>query len=82
MTPAREEMSVTDNASRLFADHRERLFSMVYTHPRSVADTDTDTEDVVQDTWISWSMRSRPGRGGIDYPRAHLVRIAITQAIG
>jgi RNA polymerase sigma-70 factor (ECF subfamily) len=38
----------------------------------------SDTEDVLQDTWLSWSRR---GAGGVDNPRAYLVRIAVNHAL-
>ncbi|GII34400.1 RNA polymerase sigma-70 factor [Planotetraspora mira] len=63
-----------DGATRVFADHRELLFSIVYNMLGSVA----DTEDVLQETWLSWASRD-PDR--IGNPRAYLVRIAVNQAL-
>jgi RNA polymerase sigma-70 factor (TIGR02957 family) len=63
-----------DGATRVFADHRELLFSIVYNMLGSVA----DTEDVLQETWLSWASRD-PDR--IENPRAYLVRIAVNQAL-
>jgi RNA polymerase sigma factor (sigma-70 family) len=56
----------------VFLEHRELLFSIVYSMLGSVA----DTEDVLQETWLSWS-----GRTGIENPRAYLVRIAVNAAL-
>ncbi|MFG1806006.1 sigma factor-like helix-turn-helix DNA-binding protein [Streptomyces sp. NPDC049040] len=39
-----------DTATRVFAAHRELLFSVVYGMLGSVA----DTEDVLRDTWLAW----------------------------
>jgi RNA polymerase sigma-70 factor (ECF subfamily) len=50
------------------------LFGVVYNMLGSVA----DTEDVLQDTWLSWSRR---GVDGIDNPRAYLVRIAVNHTL-
>jgi RNA polymerase sigma-70 factor (ECF subfamily) len=70
------EIPVTDTeeATGVFVEHRELLFGVVYNMLGSV----TDTEDVLQDTWLSWSRR---GAGGIDNPRAYLVRIAVNHAL-
>ncbi|MFF4056290.1 RNA polymerase sigma factor SigJ [Streptomyces sp. NPDC001668] len=61
-------------ATGVFVEHRELLFGVVYNMLGSVA----DTEDVLQDTWLSWTHR---GVGGIDNPRAYLVRIAVNHAL-
>ncbi|MDH6514628.1 RNA polymerase sigma factor (sigma-70 family) [Streptomyces sp. SAI-208] len=61
-------------ATGVFVEHRELLFGVVYNMLGSVA----DTEDVLQDTWLSWSRR---GPGGVDNPRAYLVRIAVNHAL-
>jgi RNA polymerase sigma-70 factor (ECF subfamily) len=58
--------------TRAFLEHRELLFSIVYNMLGSVA----DTEDVLQETWLSWSTRE-----GIENPRAYLVRIAVNAAL-
>ncbi|MEV6945374.1 RNA polymerase sigma factor SigJ [Streptomyces sp. NPDC051172] len=65
---------VSDEATDVFMNHRELLFSLVYNMLGSVA----DTEDVLQETWLAWSGR---GVGGITNPRAYLVRIAVNQAL-
>jgi RNA polymerase sigma-70 factor (ECF subfamily) len=67
-----------DTATQVFADHRELLFSVVYNLLGSVA----DTEDVLQDTWLSWAPRNRAsGAEEIANPRAYLVRIAVNHAL-
>lgn len=58
----------------LFNDHRELLFSIVYNMLGSVA----DTEDVLQETWLSWTGRNQDR---IENPRAYLVRIAVNRAL-
>lgn len=64
--------------TQAFADHRELLFSMVYNMLGSVA----DTEDVLQETWLSWTARAEaPDAAPIDNPRGYLVRIAVNQAL-
>ncbi|MGW3354242.1 RNA polymerase sigma factor SigJ [Streptomyces bungoensis] len=66
------------DATRLFADHRELLFSVVYNMLGSVA----DTEDVLQETWLAWSGRnSRAPLAEIGNPRAYLVRVAVNRAL-
>ncbi|HZE30526.1 MAG TPA: RNA polymerase sigma factor SigJ [Actinoallomurus sp.] len=67
---------VTDEATHVFVDHRELLFSVVYNLLGSV----TDTEDVLQETWLSWAARSSQPMP-IENPRAYLVRIAVNQAL-
>ena len=62
-----------DTATQVFNDHRELLFSVVYNILGSVA----DTEDVLQETWLSWTGRNE----GVEHPRAYLVRIAVNRAL-
>ncbi|WP_078917118.1 RNA polymerase sigma factor SigJ [Streptomyces sp. NRRL S-813] len=76
-----EGTSVEDplrRATDLFLAHRELLFGVVYTMLGSVA----DTEDVLQETWLSWTAR---GTGAplerVANPRAYLVRIAVNHAL-
>jgi RNA polymerase sigma factor (sigma-70 family) len=70
--------SASDPATEVFADHRELLFSIVYNMLGSVA----DTEDVLQETWLSWASRNRlPSVERIENPRAYLVRIAVNRAL-
>jgi RNA polymerase sigma-70 factor (ECF subfamily) len=48
---------VASAVTQVFSDHRELLFSIVYNMLGSVA----DTEDVLQETWLSWTARNRAG---------------------
>ncbi|RBO85493.1 RNA polymerase sigma factor SigJ [Nocardia puris] len=70
-------MTDPDPATREFAEHRELLFALVYNLLGTVA----DTEDVLQETWLSWMPRRRPGAPEITNPRAYLVRVAINAAL-
>jgi RNA polymerase sigma factor (sigma-70 family) len=63
-----------DRATTEFVEHRELLFSIVYNVLGSVA----DTEDVLQETWLSWV--SRDG-SPVKNPRAYLVRTAVNHAL-
>lgn len=64
--------------TQVYGDHRELLFAVVYNMLGSVA----DTEDVLQETWLSWTARNEaPGAEPIDHPRAYLVRIAVNRAL-
>jgi len=65
---------VAQTATQMFTDHRELLFSIVYSMLGSVA----DTEDVLQETWLSWTARDQQQ---IEHPRAYLVRIAVNRAL-
>jgi RNA polymerase sigma-70 factor (ECF subfamily) len=62
------------DSTETFVDHRELLFSVVYTMLGSVA----DTEDVLQETWLSWTARSGDP---VENPRAYLVRVAVNHAL-
>ncbi|WAZ25869.1 RNA polymerase sigma factor SigJ [Streptomyces cinnabarinus] len=67
-----------DQATEDFLAHRELLFGVVYNVLGSVA----DTEDVLQETWLSWTARG----GGepleeVANPRAYLVRAAVNHAL-
>ncbi|WP_035957463.1 sigma-70 family RNA polymerase sigma factor [Kitasatospora sp. NRRL B-11411] len=67
-----------DEATEVFTDHRELLFSMVY----NLLGTVTDTEDVLQETWLAWSGRHRSAEAGpVLHPRAYLVRTAVNTAL-
>ncbi|MGW6787553.1 RNA polymerase sigma factor SigJ [Streptomyces chartreusis] len=70
--------TVTDDATAVFVRHRELMFGVVYNMLGSVA----DTEDVLQETWLSWTAR---GGGapldGVENPRAYLVRVAVNHAL-
>lgn len=64
--------------TQVYDEHRELLFSLVYNMLGSVA----DTEDVLQETWLSWTTRNEDaGAERIDHPRAYLVRIAVNRAL-
>ena len=70
--------SPTETATRVFVDHRELLFSIVYGILGGVA----DTEDVLQEAWLAWDARSRASGGEpIGNPRAYLVRVAVNRAL-
>lgn len=65
-------------STEVFVGYRELLFSIVYNLLGTVADTD----DVLQETWLSWSAKkSRSPHEEIDNPRAYLVRIAVNHAL-
>lgn len=73
MTPA-----PTDTPTAQFLEHRELLFSIVYGMLGTVADTD----DVLQETWVSWNRRTRAtGAAPIEHPRSYLVRVAVNTAL-
>ncbi|WP_317452737.1 RNA polymerase sigma factor SigJ [Streptomyces sp. CBMA29] len=77
-TPAQLPSAAGDRATEVFVGHRELLFSVVYNLLGSVS----DTEDVLQETWLAWARRVRqPDAEEIDNPRAYLVRIAVNQAL-
>ncbi|MEW2113835.1 RNA polymerase sigma factor SigJ [Streptomyces sp. NPDC005474] len=64
--------------TQVFIGHRELLFSIVYNMLGSVA----DTEDVLQETWLSWTGRARRSPlKEVANPRAYLVRIAVNHAL-
>ncbi|WP_433657072.1 RNA polymerase sigma factor SigJ [Nocardia sp. CA-128927] len=69
---------VDEDATRVFAEHRELLFSVVYNMLGSVA----DTEDVLQDTWLAWVSRNQADGPEIEHPRAYLVRVAVNHTLG
>lgn len=76
--PGEAPTSALETATHVFSDHRELLFSVVYNMLGSVA----DTEDVLQETWLSWTHRSQASTGErIENPRAYLVRIAVNRAL-
>ena len=77
-SPAQRPTAAGDRATDVFVRHRELLFSVVYNMLGSVS----DTEDVLQETWLAWARRSsQPLAEEIDNPRAYLVRIAVNQAL-
>jgi RNA polymerase sigma-70 factor (ECF subfamily) len=61
----------------VYVEHRELLFSIVY----GILGTVTDTEDVLQEAWLSWAARCRGGARPVDHPRGYLVRVAVNQAL-
>jgi RNA polymerase sigma factor (sigma-70 family) len=70
--------SAAEAATRIFLDHRELLFAIVYSMLGSVA----DTEDVLQETWLAWVPRLQDSCGNpIGSPRAYLVRMAVNGAL-
>jgi RNA polymerase sigma factor (sigma-70 family) len=71
---AGETTRTLDAATASFAEHRELLFSVAY----NLLGTVTDTEDVLQDTWLAWAAG---GREEVANPRAYLLRIAVNQAL-
>jgi RNA polymerase sigma factor (sigma-70 family) len=76
--PAEPGESPAEIATRVFVDHRELLFSIVYNMLGSVA----DTEDVLQEIWLAWVPRwQAPAAEQIASPRAYLVRIAVNRAM-
>jgi hypothetical protein len=50
-----ETTRALDATTTSFAEHRELLFSVVY----NLLGTVTDTEDVLQDTWLAWAASGR-----------------------
>ncbi|WP_225849656.1 RNA polymerase sigma factor SigJ [Streptomyces sp. HPF1205] len=77
-SPAHHLDTGGDRATEVFVGHRELLFSVVYNMLGSVS----DTEDVLQETWLAWARRAGGHNGDdIDNPRAYLVRIAVNQAL-
>ncbi|MFI8392886.1 RNA polymerase sigma factor SigJ [Streptomyces sp. NPDC085540] len=66
--------ALDDPATATFDAHRDLLFSLVYNMLGTVA----DTEDVLQDTWLSWASVRQVD---IVNARAYLVRIAVNRAL-
>ncbi|MBC6459974.1 RNA polymerase sigma factor SigJ [Actinomadura sp. HBU206391] len=62
-------------AEDFFTRHRELLFAVAY----NILGTVSDTEDVLQETWLSWTSARR---SAIADPRSYLVRIAVNEALG
>ena len=78
MSPGEPGGTPAEIAMRVFVDHRELLFSIVYNMLGSV----TDTEDVLQETWLAWASRNTaPSSEAITSPRAYLVRITVNSAL-
>jgi RNA polymerase sigma factor (sigma-70 family) len=57
-----------------YTEHRDVLFAVVY----SMLGTVADTEDVLQETWLSWAASDRAGVANV---RGYLLRIAVNQAL-
>ncbi|SDZ46637.1 RNA polymerase sigma-70 factor, ECF subfamily [Amycolatopsis xylanica] len=74
MTPDDPPSNSLDTATAVYAEHRELLFSLVYNLLGTVA----DTEDVLQETWLSWAFARH---AQIANARAYLVRIAVNEAL-
>lgn len=69
---------MSDEATELFTEHRELLFSIVYNMLGTVA----ETEDVLQEAWLAWARRTAaPNAAPIENPRAYLVRVAVREAL-
>ncbi|MET9381643.1 sigma-70 family RNA polymerase sigma factor [Streptomyces sp. NPDC002928] len=65
-------------ATEDFLGHRELLFGVVYNMLGSVA----DTEDVLQETWLSWTSRGAGNRlAPVTNARGYLVRVAVNHAL-
>src|SRR4029453_7299052 len=69
-----ERTSVLETTTASFVELRELLFSVVY----NLLGTVSDTEDVLQDTWLAWASS---GREEVAHARASLLGIAVTQAL-
>ena len=57
-----------------YATHRDTLFGVAYQMLGTVA----DAEDVLQETWLSWSSANR---SAVTNPRAYLTRITVNHAL-
>ncbi|MWA01546.1 RNA polymerase sigma-70 factor [Actinomadura sp. LD22] len=68
------EAAGTDPATEAFVTHRNLLFTVVY----EMLGSATDTEDVLQETWLRWV---KVDLGQVRDARAYLVRIATRQAL-
>ena len=63
-----------DNETATFSEHRTTLFQVAYRMLGSVS----DTEDVLQDVWLSWA--SVP-RDSVENPRAYLIRTTVNESL-
>ena len=63
-----------DAETAAFTEHRQTLFQVAYRMLGSVA----DTEDVLQDVWLSWA--SSP-RDDVENPRAYLIRTTVNESL-
>ncbi|GAA2042992.1 RNA polymerase sigma-70 factor [Catenulispora yoronensis] len=66
-----------DEATQAFLDHRELIFSIVY----DMLGLLQDTEDVLQEVWLSWQARCQSPAEPVLNARAYLVRMAVNQAM-
>jgi RNA polymerase sigma-70 factor (ECF subfamily) len=66
--------SQTDDAARIFAEHRSMLVGVAYRILGSIA----DAEDAVQDAWLRWA---EVDQHDVERPRAYLITIVTRQAI-
>ncbi|UYM04064.1 RNA polymerase sigma factor SigJ [Solicola gregarius] len=57
-----------------FTEHRQTLFQVAYRMLGSVA----DTEDVLQEVWLSWASSSRDE---VENPRAYLIRTTVNESL-
>jgi RNA polymerase sigma-70 factor (ECF subfamily) len=71
---AAETTRALEATTASFAEHKDLLFSVVY----NLLGTVSDTEDVLQDTWLAWASS---GRDEVVNARAYLLRIAVNQAL-
>ena len=60
--------------TQAFSEHRQTLFQVAYRMLGSVA----DTEDVLQDVWLSWASTTRDE---IENPRAYLIRTTVNESL-
>jgi len=74
VSPGGGTAGTLDEATALFAEHRKMLFAIVY----NLLGTVSDTEDVLQDTWLSWASARRDE---VANARAYLVRIAVNGSL-
>lgn len=63
-----------DAETAAFTEHRHALFQVAYRMLGSVA----DTEDVLQEAWLSWASTSR---GDVANPRAYLIRTTVNESL-
>ncbi|MFD1046631.1 sigma-70 family RNA polymerase sigma factor, partial [Kibdelosporangium lantanae] len=67
-----------EDVTERFLGYRELLFAVVY----NMLGTVTDTEDVLQEVWLSWAARHRdPDAEPVRNARSYLVRAAANQAL-
>lgn len=69
-----EPVDSADDLTPIFSQHRDHLFSVAY----SILGTVTDTEDVLQETWLSWASAHR---STVVNPRAYLARITVNASL-